>query len=319
MAEAEARYAGTRIEFTPEGPVTAGKVLQLKDGRAAYAEKDISSGEIGIVVVGGVARVTKTAGIVLLDGGDVYWDHSANAAHFKPVNDRDFLMGSAVGDASVNATVLDVALNEQARHLIDLARDGFLSTIVGTQGVNTMGVFRQGGMHRFVLSSTNEAQKLDALSVPGFATGANAIIEMIFAVANDGAGAAPDISIGVANGTHASDADAIAESIFVHLNGNDTTIYLESDDGTTEVAGTSSTYAYTEGSAVANLVTVWLDMRTPADVQVYVNGVLALGSTTFNVNAAAGPWFLLCHVEKTAAADVYELHLHRLRCRIGEK
>lgn len=321
MAEATLQSSPAVISITPESGLTAGQVLQLKDGRAAFAEEDINSGVVGLVRVLGNVLLTKAAGVVLLNGADVIWDHSANNATYKPVNDRDFAVGIAIEDADSASTVVRVALNEQARYLIDLARDGFRSTIIGTQALSSTGLqlLRRGGCHTFLLSSTSEAQKLDALSVPGFATGANAIVEIVFAVPNDGAGTAVDVSLGIANGTHANDADSITESIFIHLNANDVNIYAESDDGTTEVAATDTTIDYTEGSAVANLVYAVFDMRNPADVQIYINGALVLGSTVFNVNAAVGPWFLLAHVEKTSAADVYELDLHRLRVRIAEQ
>lgn len=318
MAEAELQSAGETIEFVPESGVAKGQVLQLKDGRACYADNDIVSGELGIVRVSGVVRVAKTSGVVLLSGGDVYWDHSANTATYKPVDDRDFFIGTAAED-SLNGTYVKVNLNVEGRYLIDLARDGFRSAIIGTQSISAMGLFRRGGCHNFLLSSTSEAQKIDALSVRGFATGANAIVEFVFAVPSDGAGSVVDVSIGVANGTDATSADSITESLFMHLDANNVNINFESDDGTTEVAATDSTIDYTEGSAVANLVYVWMDMRDPADVQIYVNGANVLPSTVFNVAVAAGPWKLLAHIEKTSAADTYEFDLHQLRARIAEK
>jgi predicted RecA/RadA family phage recombinase len=318
MAEAELRHKGDTIDFTPESGVTSGDVLQLKDGRAGYALEDISSGVLGFLGVTGVVRIPKTTGLVLLDGGDVYWDYSADKAHYMPVNDRDFLLGTAVGDWASASTLAEVALNNYGRYLIDLSRDGFRTAIVGTQALSTMGLFNRGGCKNILLSSTSEAQKVDALSVPGFTGTANGIVEMIFAVPNDGAGSAVDVNIGIANATHATDADSISEHMFMHLDANNTAIRFQSKDGTTTVASTDSTIAYTEGSAVANLVYVWFDMRNPADVQVYVNGSLVLGSTVFNVNAAVGPWKLLAHIEKTSAADVYEFDLHQLRVRIGE-
>lgn len=318
-AEAEIRDSGTTIAFTPESGVSEGQVLQVKDGRAAVAKADISSGELGLVVVSGTIRCAKTTGMVFLDGGDVYWDYSADKAHYKKVDDRDFFIGTALGDASSAATVMEVALNNSGRYLVDIMRDGFRTSITGTQALNGLGLWRRGGAYNFVLSSTSEAQKLDALSVAGFATGANAIVEIVFAVPNDGAGSAVDVSLGVANNTHATDADSITESLFVHLDANNVNINLESDDNSTEVAATDSTIDYTEGSAVANLVEVWFDMRNPADVQVYINGSNVLPSTVFDVSGASGPWKLLAHIEKTSAADVYELDLHRLRARIAEK
>lgn len=319
MAEATLRSDIQTTVITPEAPVSAGEVLQLKDGRAGFAPSDISSGVAGLVRVTGNVLLTKVAGVVLLAGGDVWWDHSANNATYKPVDDRDFFVGTCITDADSASTVVEVAMNVQGVYLLNLARDGFRSAITGTQSLSAMGLFRRGGCHNVLISSTSEAQKIDALSVGGFATGANAIVEAVFAVPSDGAGTVVDVSIGIANATHATDADSITESIFIHLNANDVNIYCESDDGTTEVAATDSTIDYTEGSAVANLVYAWFDMRDSASVKIYINGARVLSGSTFNVNAAVGPWKLLLHVEKTSAADTYELDLHGLRARIAQQ
>jgi hypothetical protein len=298
-----------------------GEVWQMPNGQAAYLDKTVakSTGDRTEFRTSGFATVTKTNGIYLIDGGPVYWDHSANSATFRQVSDRDFYIGTAHGDAESGDLTCVVNLNAQGSYLIDLARDAFLTTIVGTQALGGLALLRRGGAHNFVLSSTSEAQKLDALSVNGFAKGANWIVEGAFRVVSDGAGTVVDVNLGIANGTNATDADSITESCFVHLDANNTNINLESDDGTTEVAATDTTSDYTEGSALANRVEFWMDGRNPADVQIYINGVLQLGSTVFNIDAAVGPLFLLAHVEKSSAADTYELALDWLRVRIAEQ
>lgn len=178
----------------------------------------------------------------------------------------------------------------------------------------------RGGALELELTPANQAQKVDALSIDGFDTVANAIVELIFRVVSDGAGTTPDVSLGVANGTHATDASSIAERLFCHLDGNSTNINFESADGVSAaVAITDSTKDYTEGSAVANRAEVWLDFRDPADVQVYVDGVNVLAASVFDVDAAVGPWKLLAHLEKTAAADTYRVAIDRLCVRYAEQ
>lgn len=319
MAEATRRHDGNLYDIVAENSLSEGQVIQLSDGRAGYAYNSITASDPGQIQTTGVARITKASSIVFLAGDEVYWDHSANEATYKPVNDRDFFVGTAVDDQSTTSTQVDVLLNQRVAWDIDIDRDGFLSVPVGTQGLNTMGVFRRGGAHTMILSATNEAQKLDMLSIDGFSKDANAIAEIVFTVPSDGAGTVVDVSLGLANGTHATDADSITESIFIHLNANSTTIYAESDDGTTEVAATDTTKTYTEGSAVANRVYVTIDMRDPTDVQIYINRVLVLSATTFGVNASTGPWFLLAHVEKTASTDTYELSVHSMKVRKSEQ
>jgi hypothetical protein len=325
MPDAFFNHAANEQRTTLAGALGAGEIWQLKDGRAAYYDTSIaaSSGEKVYIRTDGQATVTKASGVVFLDGQPVYWDHSANSATYKAVNDRDFYIGTAVGDWASGDTTALVNFNVKPEYLIDFGRggstDAFLTTIVGTTAVAGCNILRRGAAHHFVLNSTNEAQKLDALSVNGFATGANWIVEGEFRVVSDGAGTNTDVSLGIANGTHASDADSITESVFIHLNGNEVNIYAESDDGTTEVAATDTTVDYTEGSALSTRVHFMIDGRDPADVQIYINGALVLGSTTFNVNVATGPWFLLAHVEKASSADTYELALDSLRVRIAEQ
>jgi predicted RecA/RadA family phage recombinase len=313
------RGTGETIEILAESGITAGQVIQLKDGRAGYAKTDITSGHRGEIQVSGLARIAKTSGLVFLSGGEVCWDHSANALHYKNVDDRDFVVGTAVGDWASGETYAEVALNERPRYLIDILRDAYRSVIVGTQALGGLAIKRNGGCLNMLLSATSEAQKLDALSVAGFAIGANAIVEIIFAIVQKGGDNAVDVSLGVANGTHASDADSIGESAFLHLNSNDLNLYFESDDGTTDVPATDSTDDATEGAAVSNLVHVWMDFRDPADVQMYLNAVNKLPATTFTLNAATGPLKLLAHIEKTAATGIFELDLHALRVRIAEQ
>ena len=319
--EAYYKQEGWQRDYTPAANTTGGTVIQLADGLAGVMVSDTDADKLGAVRVAGHFTVDKTSGVAILDGGQVFWDHSANTATYRQVSDRDFYLGTAVGDAASAATSLVVDLNRKASYKVDFSQDAAAnSVIVGTAAAGGFGYpIRKGGSNTFLVTSTNEAQKVDLLSVQGWATGANSIVEGAFRVVSDGSGTATDVSLGCASATNATDADSIAESVFIHLNGNEANIYAESDDGTTEVAATDTTIDYTEGSALANRVEFWMDFRDPADVQIYINGALVLGSTVFNVSAAAGPWFLLAHVEKTASTDTYELAVDWLRVRTSEK
>ena len=106
------------------------------------------------------------------------------------------------------------------------------------------------------------------------------------------------MSVGIANGTHASDADAITQHLFVHMDGNDLKINLQSKDGTTTVAATDTTVAY----VLSTPFLVQFDCRNLANVKCYVNGVLVLNATTFRLDAATGPFRPLVHIEKSANA-----------------
>lgn len=322
MSEAVYRAGDENLTLQVAQTVGAYNVIQLPTGEAAFLNQatGLSTNDYSDQFrTRGKATVEKTTGVVLLPGQDVYWDHSANKAHYKKVNDRDFFVGVATDEAASGALTVSVDLNKRQRYDIDVARDGFLTSITGTQGLNTMGLFRRGGAHKFLLSATNEAQKVDILSVDGFAVGANAIVEAIFRVVSDGAGTVVDANVGVASATHATDADSIAEHLFCHLDANNVNINFQSKDGVTTVASTDSTQDYTEGSAVANRVHVLFDLRNPSDIQVYVNAAKVLDSTVFRLDNAAGPLFLLAHVEKSASTDTYEFDLDSLRCWLSEQ
>lgn len=317
MPEATFVREWNKTRLTSAASISAGELRQVAGGKAAFFDNDnaASTGDRVIFTTSEVVTLPKATGIKLLDGGRAFWDHSANNITFKPANDRDFYAGLIVGDSESGDSSCQVNLNAQQANILDLARDTFDTVFVGTRALGTMDLQRRGGSHKINLSATNEAQKIDMLSQMGFDQAANAIVELIFNVISDGAGTVVDASLGLANATHATDADSITESLFVHLNANDVNIYLESDDGTTEVVATDTTIDYTEGTPVE----VWLDLRDPEDIQCYINGVLVLGGSVFKLNAAAGPLKLLVHVEKSAATDTYEIDVNRLVARIAEQ
>lgn len=322
MSEARSRYDFGIERVLSDSIVAAYEVRQAPSGRAGFlnSNQPVASGAYFELTTIGTQSIAKTTGISLLKGGRVYWDYSANTATFKKANDRDFYVGRAAEDAGSATNEVLVIFNEDPPYDIDLLRDGFLTVPVGTQA---LGGFlppqNRGGSYFLELTATNEAQKLDMLSVDRFAKGANAIAEFVVRVPSDGAGTVVDVSIGLANGTHATDASSITERIFFHIDANATAINLESGDGTTTVAITDTTADYTEGSGVANRVELWLDMRDPADVQCYVDGVSVLPSSVFNIDALTGPLGLLVHIEKTASTDTYQLSIDRATVRYAEQ
>lgn len=305
-----------------ESTLDAYQLIQCPSGKAGYYNNGIpkASGEYADLQTSGTATITKTAGFKGLKGGDVWWDHSANAASYKKVNDRDFYVGRWADDCESAATAATVLLNEDPRYDIDLVCDPFNSVLVGTPAAGGFGYpVRLGGTQILELTATNEAQKVDLLSVDGFSKNANAIVEFAFRILNDGSNATQDFTIGVASGTHASDFQSVAEFVAVSTVGNSTNLNVQSDDGTTDVAPTDSTADYTEGSAVSNRVEGWADFRNPDDVQVYINGTLVLSGSTFTLNGGSATLFLIAHLEKTSSSDVYKVAIDKLRARFCEQ
>lgn len=307
--------AGDTVTRTAVSAYSAYQVGQAPDGRA-FAVRDsagISAGAAGTLYMSGVFTLAKATGFVALAGLPAYWDASANNVTYKDAGDADFLVGVFVDDALSAADTCSVALNVRPSPKIDLLRDpADDANVTGTQA---LGGFlpprRVGGKWQFKLSSTSEQQVVDLLSQTGFkASGASAVVRMVFNVVLDGATGNQDANLGIASASHASDADSIAQHLFCHLDGNSVNINFQSKDGTTTVAATDSTIDYTESGTVANRVEVWFDLRNAADVQVYVNGSAVLTSTTFNVNAAASEWKALIHLEKASGAETYTLEVH---------
>lgn len=294
MPEAKLLQAGESIDYTPLADVVPGQIIQLTDGRAAVAPTYIAAGIKGSVQVSGIYEVTKTASMVVLPGSEIFWDHSANAAHLLHRNDKDFYLGVAQDDATSSATTCKVALN--VRPVFTIAWEhGFVGVNVQTAGFPSFASAGRDAVNlRF--SPTAEAQKVDALSLRGMAVAEGSIVHTLICVNDGGDNAALDLNIGLASATHASDADSIAESLFIHIDGNSVNINAESDDGTTEVAATDTTVDYT---AATPFLAQW-DLRNTSDIQLYIDGVNVLPNSVFKLNAATGPLKLLAHMEKTS-------------------
>jgi predicted RecA/RadA family phage recombinase len=297
--------------------------VQLADGRAAVPSNDVASGALGGFLTEGLFRVAKTTSVVITAGQPVYWDHSANTATYAPASDRDFFMGVAHDDAASADTELDVLLNVRPNYKIEMGRnrleDEFLTvvvkTVVGSTTVEVPDVKLRPGSASMIFGATAEAQKVDLLSQQGFAVGSNWIVEGGFNIIDDGDAAAIDFNIGVANGTHATDAASITERCLLHTDANVLDILAWSTDGTTTVALTDTTVNYAIGTPIHFVI----DGRNPADIQIYINGVLMLGSSVFKLDAATGPLKLLAHLEKTSDDETADYRINYLRVRTMEQ
>jgi len=322
MAEAMFHQEDCVITTTAAAAVSSGEVRQLPDGRAAVYTglNSAASGDPIGNQTEGVFLVAKTSSIVFLDGGRVYWDASASKAHFKKVNDRDYYIGRAVGDAASGDTQMYVNLNvPECQYDWTHITHGCLSVPTGTQAVGAFGYPKVlGATRELELTATSEAQCIDILSQERFAVASKPILEAIVCLAANGSTSAVDINVGLANGTSTTDADAVTEHCFFHIDGGDLSILAQSKDGTTTVAATDTTVDATAGSAVANKVELWIDARDPANVKLYVNGVRVIDGSTFKLDAATGPLGALAHIEKTSGTATGKLHVNFLAIRTQE-
>jgi predicted RecA/RadA family phage recombinase len=290
------RYDAGEVHQIAAVAMTSGECRQLPDGRAAYVGqlRGVDVGDAVNFKTSGIVEVPKTASINLLQGGDVYFDSSTNRAHFAPGNGR-FRMGVAVEDSLAAATTVLVDLNAVSQPFVDTRQNTFSTVIVKTAGTPSITQL-PGGAISLAFSATNEAQKVDLLSNLAVPVSRKFILRARLAVFDIGDNAALDLSAGVANGTHASDADAITESAFLHMDGTSLDIKVESDDGTTEVNATDTTVDAVDDT----YFDLWIDCRDLTAVKFYLDGVRVLSATAFKLDKATGPLKALIHLEKTA-------------------
>lgn len=294
------------VEVTAPAAGACGQVIQLADGRAGVvvgansASDSYAAGDLITVAVGGLYTVDKTASIVLLDGGRAYWDRSANAATFKQ-DSGDFFLGTVREDTAAAATKVVVDLNQRPEYRIELGKGRWANGATNGLGVAATAL---GGMElTLAFDAVAEAAMAALYSADSVPVADGPIFEGRIAIYDIGDDAALDINFGLANGTHATDFDAVAEAVVFHLDGNALDIKAESDDGTTEVAATDTTVNAVDDTYAE----YWIDCRDPADCKLYINGVLVLSDTDFVLSAATGPLVPIVHVEKTSndtTADV---------------
>jgi len=301
------------VDATAEATTASGEVIQLPDGRAGVklGLTSAASGDPIALATEGQFTLAKTAGVVILKGGRVFWDRSAGTATpLQAAAGADFYVGVAVNDAAAADGTVVVDLNKSPNYLVDLHRDAFDTAIVLTAG--TPSIVTRAGETYAAFSATNEAQKLDLLSRLSVPVTIPQIFEAKFAVVTAADADVADLSVGLANGTHASDADSITESLFFHQDsGADLNLDAESDDGTDENAATDTTVDIVAGTDVE----VWIDARDLDDVKYYVNGVRVLSTTTFSLHHATGPLKALFHWEKSANDTAGEVRVSHLAIR----
>jgi len=145
------------------------------------------------------------------------------------------------------------------------------------------------------------------------------VFECLLAVFDIGDHAALDINFGLADDTHATDADLIDVSIFVHLDGNDLSLKCECDDGTNETAATDTTVDLVDDTWYAFKI----DVTDKSDVKFFYRAVTSetwirlLPGTTFDVSDYTGTLTPIVHVEKTSNDTTYDIRADRVRVQCG--
>lgn len=299
-------------QVTAPAAGSGGDIIQLPDGRAAVVTglKSFASGDQINVYTSGQFEVLKLASVVCLPGGNAFYNRSAGTVTPLRGTGR-FWIGTFVADAaSADATAI-VDLNVKQANRIDWSAGIWDTAIVKTSGAPYVTRDAAGSNVAFAFTTTAEAQKVDALSSDSIPITVGCILDARLAVFDIGDANNVDISVGLANATHATDADSITESAFIHLDGAALDIYAESDDGTTEVAATDTTVNAVDDTYFE----LWIDARVKTALKFYINGVRVLSSTEFKLNAATGPLKGLVHMEKTSNDTPGEIRVEYLNVR----
>jgi len=301
MSEALYYQDGLMIDWTPTAAVAAGEVIQLKDGRAAFAPTAIAAGALGAVQVGGVVKVLKSITQTMLVSNQVFWDTSASKCNLLHGGSTDFFLGTVVEDATYTETTVKVNLNVKPAYNLAL-RDGFWAVPIPAITANPQGMmFSHGNGVSMVFDTAAEAEKFDALSTGGIATGTPGVLQARVCINLNGDAAAFDFNVGLANESHATNADTITSSLFLHTDGAGLSLNVESDNATAEIAATDTTIDAIVGTPF--LVT-W-DLRSWSNIKCYIDGLRVGDGTTgalvaLSLAGVAGPMKLLAHMEKTA-------------------
>ena len=313
MPEASALQGISQISKEVSVAVASGEVQQLPSGKAGvqpllYA---VAAGEYAPFATTGQFHITKVSGVVILDGAPVYWDHSANACTpLTPTSDRDFFLGTAVGDATSASTTCQVEINEMPRYQASIREGNWITEQTDGLGVSLL----PGGSIKLAFDAVNEVAQAAIYSERTFAVNANMIVEGRMAIYDVGDNAALDFDIGLASGSHATNFESISEFVSLHFDGNDLSLLTQSDDGTTDV-----TPVDTSVNAVDDTYfDFWIDARDHTNIAFYVNGVRVNSSTTHTLSAASGPLKLIAHMEKTADDTSADVRVTELRIRTSD-
>jgi hypothetical protein len=245
---------------------------------------------------------------------------SANKAHYKAVNDRDFYVGVAGRRCRVGATTVVVDLNLEPAYLLDVARRlplGHRRTPACLSARYPVEPRRGAGQleHHARPTKRRRSMRSSRTASPSPPTRSSSSPS---ACSPTAAAGAQDFTIGAANGTHATDFETVAEFVAVHLDGNDTKIYLESDDGTTDVAPTDSTHDLHRGLDLQR-ARRRLDRHARSDRRAGLHQRRArAGRDGVHAERRRRPAgsFLIAHLEKTATTDTYKVAVDWLRARL---
>ena len=187
------------LDYTPTTAKAAGEVVELEDGRAGVVQSVLEAAQMGSVAIEGIFTMLKTASIVLLKGQQVYWVRSTGMVSYT----GDFAVGTVFADAASADTTVKVILNGTVKPVLDLMHDP-----VTTAATDGLGVTETQSLKTLAFDAVAENAMAAVYTVGTIPLAAKPILEGWVAIYDIGDDTALDISIGLANGTHATDFDS---------------------------------------------------------------------------------------------------------------
>lgn len=266
---------------------------------------DIASGDYLLVQCGGPMTLTKANTVVILTGQEVWYDGSAGKGTHSRVA-GDFPIGVALEDAAITATSCLIDFGKKQTYQVDLRAGSWTTEATDGLGVSAM----VGGAQKLAFDAVAEVAQAALFSDITVAKALLPIMEAEVAIFDIADAAAVDFTVGLANGSHATDFQSVTEFATIHLDGAALDIKVQSDDGTTDVAPVDSTLNAVDDTYFF----VQIDTRDMADVQIYVNGADAVpAGTTLVLTAAAGAFKPIAHMEKTSDDTTAEMRVREMR------
>jgi predicted RecA/RadA family phage recombinase len=310
MPNSLAKHGEGHVKMAAAAALTSGQVIQTPDSRAAaYAGmRACASGDWVTLYTEGVKTVTKTASVAILQGQEVWWDVTNNAATYRLAG--DFYVGVCTATAAASDSTVDVALNVAPSYVADTAqKTGELAT-ASSLGLGVVEAI--GGELTLAFDAVAE---IAMAAVYGSGRSVNVserpIFEAEVAVYDIGDNAALDINFGLADGTHATDFDSVSDYVAFHLDGTDLTFKTQSDDTSAPVSADDSgvdavddTYFFAQ-----------IDATDADDVKFYIDGVQLNSSATFILTASTADLVPILHLEKTSDDTTADVRLRRMTLR----
>lgn len=307
-AEGATKHEGSTVKMVATAALASGQVIQTPDSRAAVYNglKAAAIGDYVALCTCGVRPVLKTADIAFLPGQEVWWKVSTNRATYRMAG--DFYVGIATVGAAASATTVDVAMNALPNYVSDTAqRTGEWVS----EATNGLGVVESvGGLLTLAFDAVSEAAQAAFYGVRSVNVAERPIFEIEMAVYGIGA-AANDFSIGLADGSHATDFDQVSDYAVFHLDAADLTLKTATDDTANPVSPDDSGVDLVDDT----FAFLQIDARDADNVKFYANGVQLNSAATFVLTASTADLVPIVHIEKTSDAAVADVRVRRMTLR----